>query len=275
MGPTAAGGQEVGRVPGGLARVLARAARPAVAVPAVDAGGSRAVPPAAVAGAPVGRAATVRPPGAPGPDARGAGGESAPFAAAAGGERMPVAPPTATETVQPAPSEAVRSAERSAATARPASTGEARRPPGVDTAVTPQPAPTSRPARRPAAGSPAAFDPDLPPEPVPLAAPGDLVPPAPTTGPPQADLVETGARTGIPEAAATSPAWPVPRVERVSPSGPDRPASAGPGEAPSSAPPVVIGRIEVHVEPPAAQTDPFAGCRVVAGGLTARRGGGW
>jgi phage terminase large subunit-like protein len=50
---------------------------------------------------------------------------------------------------------------------------------------------------------------------------------------------------------------------------------APPTSATSSAPPVVIGRIEVHVDPPATTSDPFAGCRVVAAGLTARTGGGW
>jgi hypothetical protein len=44
---------------------------------------------------------------------------------------------------------------------------------------------------------------------------------------------------------------------------------------PERVPPVVIGRIDVHVDSPAAQADPFAGCRIVAAGLTARRGGGW
>lgn len=47
------------------------------------------------------------------------------------------------------------------------------------------------------------------------------------------------------------------------------------GRIPEPVAPVVIGRIEVHVDSPAAQADPFAGCRAVAGGLTARRGGGW
>ncbi|MEO6998305.1 MAG: hypothetical protein ABI112_09505, partial [Terracoccus sp.] len=66
-----------------------------------------------------------------------------------------------------------------------------------------------------------------------------------------------------PEAPTAAPAASAPedRAERPPP--------------PPSVPPVVIGRIEVNVESAAAQPDPFAGCRVVAAGLTARRGGGW
>ncbi|WP_157635549.1 hypothetical protein [Nostocoides japonicum] len=53
----------------------------------------------------------------------------------------------------------------------------------------------------------------------------------------------------------------------------DRPTTASP-EAPA-APPVVIGRIDIHVTAPEPEPDPFAGLRAVAGGITARRGGGW
>lgn len=89
-----------------------------------------------------------------------------------------------------------------------------------------------------------------------------------------------GALTATPEASAFEPFpagsdQPVPQVTRLRRSVPERPdRSETPAPAPS-APPVVIGRIEVHVDSPAAQADPFAGCRVVAAGLTARRGGGW
>ncbi len=50
----------------------------------------------------------------------------------------------------------------------------------------------------------------------------------------------------------------------------DRPTTASP-----EAPPVVIGRIDIHVTAPEPEPDPFAGLRAVAGGITARRGGGW
>jgi len=40
-------------------------------------------------------------------------------------------------------------------------------------------------------------------------------------------------------------------------------------------PPVVIGRIDVQVATSAGVADPFAGCRQLASGIAARRGGGW
>jgi hypothetical protein len=39
--------------------------------------------------------------------------------------------------------------------------------------------------------------------------------------------------------------------------------------------PVVIGQITVQVSSPEPAADPFAGCRALADGLTAKRGGGW
>lgn len=60
-----------------------------------------------------------------------------------------------------------------------------------------------------------------------------------------------------------------------------REPTARPGEpavvrtAPPAPPPVHIGRIDVIVSAPEAPTDPFAGCRAIEAGVTARRGGGW
>lgn len=48
-----------------------------------------------------------------------------------------------------------------------------------------------------------------------------------------------------------------------------------PGRRPTTAPPVVIGRIDIQVSPPEPDVDPFAGLRALESGLTARRGGGW
>jgi hypothetical protein len=58
------------------------------------------------------------------------------------------------------------------------------------------------------------------------------------------------------------------------------PTQARSGEAaahstPSPPPPVVIGQIAVHVTNPEPPADPFAGCRALADGITAKRGGGW
>ena len=54
-----------------------------------------------------------------------------------------------------------------------------------------------------------------------------------------------------------------------------RPAGDTEATAASPPPPVVIGQIAVHVTNPEPPADPFAGCRALADGLTAKRGGGW
>jgi hypothetical protein len=72
--------------------------------------------------------------------------------------------------------------------------------------------------------------------------------------------------------AVVLPAQPITLTSVPDLAHPGRPDAAPPTPA---APPVTIGRIDVHVDSPAPLPDPFAGCRVVAAGLTARRGGGW
>lgn len=57
--------------------------------------------------------------------------------------------------------------------------------------------------------------------------------------------------------------------------GPEPPSAARAVAPESALPTVQIGRIDVQVTAPAASADPFAGCRAIEGGLTARRGGGW
>lgn len=61
------------------------------------------------------------------------------------------------------------------------------------------------------------------------------------------------------------------RTALISAQAPSEPAP----RAAEPVPPVQIGVIEVQVAAPPAQADPFAGCRALADGLTARRGGGW
>ncbi|MFG2053030.1 hypothetical protein ACGFI9_03280 [Micromonospora sp. NPDC048930] len=88
---------------------------------------------------------------------------------------------------------------------------------------------------------------------------------------------------GTPEAGT---AWPdqttsPPVLATPGPGAADSPAPAAGAPAPGNAaqpapvPPVQIGRIEIQVAPPPAETDPFRGCRALEGGVTARRGGGW
>ena len=67
-----------------------------------------------------------------------------------------------------------------------------------------------------------------------------------------------------PAAAATD--TPVQHTE------PTAATAARPAPAP---PPVVIGQITVQVTNPEPAPDPFAGCRALADGITAKRGGGW
>jgi hypothetical protein len=94
--------------------------------------------------------------------------------------------------------------------------------------------------------------------------------------------------TDVGTAAAELPPPPMPAISMQAadvgsvpppatpPSADTRPASAAPRPAEPEAPvPVQIGRIEVQVAAPPAETDPFAGCRALEDGLTARRGGAW
>jgi hypothetical protein len=90
-----------------------------------------------------------------------------------------------------------------------------------------------------------------------------------------------GPEAGVPERGADAVVPAVRLVDRTVPVrqggdlGAPADSSADGSRSRGIARPVVIGSIEVHVESPAAQPDPFAGCRFVADGLTARRGGGW
>jgi hypothetical protein len=216
MGPTPAPGPVGNPKPGGLARVLARAALPPVAVPSGYAGEAR----------PVVRPAFLDPP-------------------IDGG---PAAPSSVAQVV---------AAQRSPAAA--SAPGEAATLADPDVVVMEEEARTAPPTQAPPT------DPGLEPE---VGRPTESRP-----GPVAALTATPGA--GTREPVPTGSDQPVPQVTRLRRSAPERPdRSDTPAPAPS-VPPVVIGRIEVHVDSPAAQADPFAGCRVVAAGLTARRGGGW
>jgi hypothetical protein len=101
---------------------------------------------------------------------------------------------------------------------------------------------------------------------------GTAPPPAPPATP-----VRTPAGPAWPEAAA-SPPVPATLAPAAAAHGPIPPvAAAAPHGAPrpTPVPPVQIGRIEIQVAPPPAETDPFHGCRALDQGVTARRGGGW
>jgi len=216
MGPTPVPGPGGGPTPGGLARVLARAALPPVAVPSAYAGESRPVVRPAFLDPPVDGG-----PAAPSSVAQVVAAQPGPAAASVPGEAAALADP---EVV--AMQEVARTAP-------------------------PTQAPPTDPGLEPKVGHPTESRPG-----------------------PVAALTAT-ARAGAWEPFPTGSDQPVPQVTRLRSSGPERPdRSDAPAPAPS-APPVVIGRIEVHADSPAAQSDPFAGCRVVAAGLTARRGGGW
>lgn len=237
MGPTPAPGPGAGPTPGGLARVLARAALPPVAVPSAYAGESR----------PVVRPAFLNPPidggpAAPSSVARVVAAQRSPAAVSVPGEAAALADPSpspsGTVNWLPAPDVVAMEEEPRAAPA------EGR------TAPPTQAAPT---------------DPGLEPE---VGRPTD---PRPGHVPALTATPGAGTRELVPPGTDQ----PVPQVHRMSRSTPERPDRSDTPAPTPSAPPVVIGRIEVHVDSPGAQVDPFAGCRVVAAGLTARRGGGW
>jgi hypothetical protein len=233
MGPTPAPG--AGPTPGGLARVLARAALPPVAVPSGYAGESR----------PVVRPAFLDPPidggpAAPSSVARVVADQRSPAAASVPGEAAALADPSPSPsgTVNWLPTPDVVAMEE-----------EPRAAPVEARTAPPTQAPPTDLGLEPEVGRPTEF----------------------RSGPVAALTATPGAGTREPVPTDQ----PVPQVTRVSRSAPERPdRSDTPVPAPS-APPVIIGRIEVHVDSPVAQADPFAGCRVVAAGLTARRGGGW
>jgi hypothetical protein len=250
MGPTPASG--AGPTPGGLARVLARAALPPVAVPSAYAGEPPpVVRPAlldpSIDGGPVAPSSVPGVLGAP----QSSGAVSEPGGAAALADPSPS--PTETVTWPPASDVVAMQEQYGAAPA------EARRAP-----VTQAPPKESGPGPvAPLTATPGAES--APPLGAAVALwtvePGD--PPGP------------GTVVGTREPFSAGIDQPVSQVTRVSGPAPERLDHPDTPVLTPSAPPVVIGRIEVHVDSPAAQADPFAGCRVVAPGLTARRGGSW
>ena len=264
MGPTPAPGPRGGPAQGGLARVLARAALLPIAVPSAYAGESR----------PVVRPAFLDPPIDEGPAAppsvpRVVAAQRSPAAVSVPGEAAALADPspspTGTVTWLPAPDVVAMEEEHRAAPADASTAPPTQAPPtdpGLELEVgrptESRPGPVAALTATPGAES-------VPP----LAAVAALatVEPGDPPGP--------GSVAGTREPVPMGVDQPVPQVTRVSRSAPERPDRPDTPAPTPSAPPVVIGRIEVHVDSPAAQADPFAGCRVVAAGLTARRGGGW
>jgi hypothetical protein len=253
-------------MPGGLARVLARVALPPVAVPRASAAQSPAVVRSTFFDPTIDGGLA-----APSSARRVAAAQRRPAAVSLPGEAAALADPSPSppgpETWLPAPDAVVMEEEQWAAPA------EARLAPARH-------APPPNHGREPEVGRPTESRPG--PVAFTTAAQGaEPVPPlaaaaaAPATVEPGLDPPGRGAVAGFLEPARTEFDQPVPQLTRMSPAAPERPDNPDVATPPPSAPPVVIGRIEVRVDAPAAQADPFAGCRVVAGGLTARRGGAW
>jgi|GEM_PF-4324518 len=266
MGPTPAPGPGGGPTPGGLARVLARVALPPVAVPSGYAGEThQPVVRPAFRGHPNDEG-----PGASPPVPRVVAAGRSPVAASPPGEAAALADPspspTGSVTRLPAPDlvdveqeQGVTPAEARTATSTQAAPTDPGLHPEVGRPRESGPGPAAAPTATPGAGS----------EQPPLAAAAAVATVEP--GDPPASGPVVGTREPVP----TGIDQPVPQVTRVSRPAPERRERPDtPAPAPS-VPPVVIGRIEVQVDSAAAQADPFAGCRVVAAGLTARRGGGW
>jgi len=265
MGPTPAPAPGGGSTPGGLARVLARAALPPVAVPSAYGGESRPVVRPAFLGPPIeeGPAVPSSVPRVVAAAQRSPAAVSLPGEAAALADPSPS--PTGTATWRPAPDVVAMAEEHRAAPP------EARSAPRTE-------APPTYPGLEPEVGRPT--ESHHGPVAARTATPGaESVPPlaaaaALATVEP-GDPPRPGSVDGTLEPVPVGIDQPVLQVTRVSRSAPERPDHTDTSAPTPSAPPVVIGRIEVHVDSPAAQADPFAGCRVVAAGLTARRGGGW
>jgi len=255
---------------GSLARVLARAALPPVSVPSAYAGEPRAV----VRPGTLGLMNDTLGPETPGcvpprpmvPVSRPESGDARPEP----GDRPPppgaaACPPATVTPLRPPPADP---AEGTSQASSPGST--------PDPAFLPRPTRIAGPElddRQEVIAAPVARPPAQPPDtaPVPLVAasgtPG-CVDPAPEQSPiAPVDAVPEHDRVAALQAVLTGP-----RTVLQTPAAPDRGNPASPA---AFTPSVAIGRIEVHVDSPAAQPDPFAGCRVAAAGLTARRGGGW
>lgn len=282
MGP-APDGLEPGPLTGGLARALARATRPRVAVPRSDAGMPRPVSGSAFLEAP-NRGGPQAPPPAPGVVA----------------DRRPATDVSNRDEVAAAPAPAPRLA-RTVADPLPPDVAPLQgipRAAALDAAI-PVPLHVDSPPGppEPGAGAPRSLHPEVtasrapeprtgPPPPrvvAPSSLPATLEPgPDPTTSGSGPEPPTSGSGVGLPEPAAATARRSVPQPTRatrvateLNRSASDRPDRSDPPQPAHAAPPVVIGRIEVHVDAPVAATDPFAGCRVVAAGLTVRRGGGW
>jgi hypothetical protein len=263
-----------GRMPGGLARVLARATRPPVAVPSADAGAPRpVVHPAPLDQGDAGTRWAVEPRAVPVPlSPTAADAADAADRVPVSADRSPLPPdpprpkgvrdPAAPAPRLPAPDVEVVFEEHpvAARTAPPAN------PPVAGPGLEPQEVPPvgSRPPAAPSAG-PAAEPP-----------PAATASPTPAEPPPDPPALGRVADSSEPSAVAVHPTSPrTSPASRPAPEGRPEPARRDTAAPTPAAPPVVIGRIEVHVDPPTAPSDPFAGCRVVAAGLTARRGGAW
>lgn len=263
-----------GQPSGGLARVLARAALPPVVVPS---------PHTEPSGPAELRAARPAVPAAPSdavPDRPGGGRPSVRPAApraVPGRPGQPVVAEPVADDEDPSP--------------RPISTVTSQRPlaavPADDEHRVAQAEARPTPSAPPTAPPPLA--PPTPEAPLAVSPGGGVVPGAASGAESMQPAAAAAARRGVePESdrllpasvALTQDATPATMPDPASPALTSLPAAPRPdgtsAPAPTATtPPVVIGRIEVHVDSPAAQPDPFAGCRVVAAGLTARRGGGW
>lgn len=92
---------------------------------------------------------------------------------------------------------------------------------------------------------------------------------------PAEHLAPTARRPTTPAPGTTGAQRRGPALRPDAPGGPPAGDTSPPANTGERLPPVVIGQIAVNVTAPSDPPDPFAGCRVLADGLTARRGGGW
>jgi hypothetical protein len=93
--------------------------------------------------------------------------------------------------------------------------------------------------------------------------------------PPRATSQPVAAEPVAPLAAAVVRSTAAAEATAVSASAADQPNTAATARPVAAAPPVVIGQITVQVANPEPAADPFAGCRALVDGVTAQRGGGW
>lgn len=236
-----------------MVRLVARAARPAVRVPA----------PGEYAG---------RVPGGidaadPGPGQPPAAG-AAPASNRGHTDTRPRRTTPAIEEVVTGPGPAARPARLTGPT--PSADAPARGPRPVMVSAPATPDPTGRGGR----ADPIPVESALPQQPGPTD--GVTREPAAPDGEAAAAAEPDGDATTRAPAVPAAPADVAAPVRDRTPPGSDRPVGRGAREPVERAvPPVQIGRIEVLVAPPEQAADPFAGCRALEGGVTARRGGGW